>query len=126
MSNGFDDEQKNISDPESNLTTNLLTGLVLFGLSAEVWRTGAKDWVLGFCCCAFLVALVSIKGDFRALLRTFGSFKKERGRRKKKPIFRISCKMKRFWGVVEIFLMHVSVMMNIAIDLLKVHCSSAM
>ncbi|KAH6826405.1 hypothetical protein C2S53_013058 [Perilla frutescens var. hirtella] len=58
-------------------------GLVLFGLSAEVWRRGAKDWVLGFCCCAFLVALVSTKGDFRALLRTFGSFKKGRGRRKR-------------------------------------------
>ncbi|KAH6809948.1 hypothetical protein C2S51_027731 [Perilla frutescens var. frutescens] len=64
MSNGFNDENQNISDSESNLTTNLLTGLMLFGLSAKVWRRGAKDWVLGFCCCAFLVALVSTKGDF--------------------------------------------------------------
>ncbi|KAK4424675.1 hypothetical protein Salat_1661100 [Sesamum alatum] len=46
-------------------------GLLLFGLSVEGWRRGAKDWILGFCCCAFLVGLVLKKEDFRTWVRCF-------------------------------------------------------
>lgn len=59
-------------------------GLVLFGLSAEVWRRGARDWILGFCCCAVMVGLVSAKVDYGELLRSFGSSKKGLRRRRSK------------------------------------------
>ncbi|KAG6430340.1 hypothetical protein SASPL_108405 [Salvia splendens] len=57
-------------------------GLVLFGLSVEGWRRGARDWILGFCCCAVLVGLVSTKADFPVWLKNFGSLKKVPKRRK--------------------------------------------
>ncbi|KAL8553773.1 hypothetical protein ACS0TY_002165 [Phlomoides rotata] len=56
-------------------------GLVLFGLSAEGWRRGAKDWILGFCCCAFLVGLVLKKDDFQTWVRSLN----RGGRRKRRP-----------------------------------------
>lgn len=56
-------------------------GLVLFGLSAEGWRRGAKDWILGFCCCAFLVGLVLKKDDFQTWVR---SSLNKGGRRKRR------------------------------------------
>lgn len=58
-------------------------GLVLFGLSAEAWRRGARDWILGFCCCAVMVGLVSTKGDSGELMRSFGSLKKGLMRRRR-------------------------------------------
>lgn len=60
-------------------------GVVLFGLSVEGWRRGAKDWILGFFCCAFLVGLVSTKADLPALFRrSYGSLKKGAIRRKRR------------------------------------------
>lgn len=61
-------------------------GLLLFGLSVEGWRRGAKDWILGFCCCAFLVALVLNKEQLRTWFRSFGTLKKN-GRRKRRRAF---------------------------------------
>lgn len=58
-------------------------GLLLFGLSVEGWRRGAKDWILGFCCCAFLVGLVLKKDDFRTWVGSFRTLKKD-GRRKRR------------------------------------------
>lgn len=54
-------------------------GLALFGLSVEGWRRGAKDWILGFCCCAVMVALVSTKADFPAWLKKGRRRRKGRG-----------------------------------------------
>ncbi|KAL3619154.1 hypothetical protein CASFOL_036724 [Castilleja foliolosa] len=51
-------------------------GLILFGVSVEGWRRGAKDWILGFCCCAFLVGFVLKKDEFPAWVRWFGIRKK--------------------------------------------------
>ncbi|KAI3448647.1 hypothetical protein Pfo_005312 [Paulownia fortunei] len=58
-------------------------GLLLFGLSVEGWRRGAKDWILGFCCCAFLVGLVLKKDDLQTWVRCFRTLKKN-GRRKRR------------------------------------------
>ncbi|KAK6118576.1 hypothetical protein DH2020_047689 [Rehmannia glutinosa] len=58
-------------------------GLLLFGLSVEGWRRGARDWILGFCCCAFLVGLVMKKEDFRTWVRCFRTTRKNvRGKRR--------------------------------------------
>ncbi|KAL1549617.1 hypothetical protein AAHA92_17697 [Salvia divinorum] len=57
-------------------------GLVLFGISVEGWRRGARDWILGFCCCAFLVGLVSTKADFPVWLKNIESLKKGPKRKK--------------------------------------------
>ncbi|CAI9102255.1 OLC1v1000496C1 [Oldenlandia corymbosa var. corymbosa] len=35
-------------------------GLVLLGLSIHGWRRGVKDWIVGFCCCAFLYTVVQV------------------------------------------------------------------
>lgn len=62
-------------------------GLVLLGLSVEGWRRGARDWILGFCCCAALVGLVSTKADFPVWLKNLGSLKKVPKRRRKGRVF---------------------------------------
>ncbi|KAL6513259.1 hypothetical protein OROGR_020745 [Orobanche gracilis] len=58
-------------------------GLILFGVSAEGWRRGAKDWILGFCCCAFLVGLVLKKEGLRTWVGCFGTTKKKNSRKRR-------------------------------------------
>ncbi|CAA0815584.1 Unknown protein [Striga hermonthica] len=60
-------------------------GLILFAFSAGAWRTGGnKDWILGFCCCAFLVGLVSRKDNFRTrVVRYIGTAKKNLRRKRR-------------------------------------------
>ncbi|CAI9764273.1 unnamed protein product [Fraxinus pennsylvanica] len=46
-------------------------GLVLFGLSINGWKRGAKDWILGFCCCAVLMGFLCKKENLEGCVRYF-------------------------------------------------------
>lgn len=61
-------------------------GLVLFGLSVDGWRSGMKNWALGFSCCAFLVGVVLKKEDFQKWAKSFGNMKLL-GRKRKGRVF---------------------------------------
>ncbi|PIN14945.1 hypothetical protein CDL12_12420 [Handroanthus impetiginosus] len=61
-------------------------GLILFGVSVHGWRRGIRDWILGFCCCAFLAGVVLKKGDFERWIRDFERLLKN-GRRRRRRIF---------------------------------------
>ncbi|KAL7126390.1 hypothetical protein ABFS83_14G183400 [Erythranthe nasuta] len=61
-------------------------GLLLFGFSAEGWRRGVKDWILGFCCCAFLMGFALKKDELQKWGRYFGTLIKK-GRRRKRRAF---------------------------------------
>ncbi|GFQ08280.1 hypothetical protein PHJA_002972000, partial [Phtheirospermum japonicum] len=57
-------------------------GLIMFAVSG--WGRGAnKDWILGFCCCAFLVGLVSKKEEFLAWAGCFRTTKKNIRRKRR-------------------------------------------
>ncbi|XP_051144140.1 uncharacterized protein LOC127260451 [Andrographis paniculata] len=55
-------------------------GLFLLGLSVGVWKSGARDWILGFCCCA-VVMLASKRDKFRKLFGSFVRVKKNSRRK---------------------------------------------
>ncbi|CAA3007075.1 Hypothetical predicted protein [Olea europaea subsp. europaea] len=56
-------------------------GLVLFGFSINGWKRGAKDWILGFCCCAVLMGFLCKKENLEGCVRYFRTMKLNRRRK---------------------------------------------
>ncbi|KAL7083938.1 hypothetical protein ACP275_14G193200 [Erythranthe tilingii] len=62
-------------------------GLLLFGFSVEGWRRGVKDWILGFCCCAFLMGFAFKKDELQKWGRYFETLIKKGRRRRRRRAF---------------------------------------